>query len=125
VLDAFRTEYVRRYGAGSMMAGTPLELVALRAVGTGAPVLGDAPAPRLDIMGAALGELRSGRTRAVRSGPDDGAYAQVDVFDDAELAPGWVVRGPALVDRSDTVIWVPEGVRASRDGNGSIVLEVS
>jgi N-methylhydantoinase A/oxoprolinase/acetone carboxylase beta subunit len=107
------------------MTGTPVELVALRAVGTGAPVLGDAPPPRLDVETAALDELRSGRTRAVRFGPDEGAYVEVDVFDDVELAAGRVVLGPALIDRSDTVIWVPEGVRASRDGNDSILLEAS
>jgi N-methylhydantoinase A/oxoprolinase/acetone carboxylase beta subunit len=60
----------------------------------------------------------------VRSGADQGAYVEVDVFGDAELAAGWAVRGPALIDRSDTTIWVPDGVRASRDGNGSILLEV-
>jgi N-methylhydantoinase A len=126
VLEAFREEYVRRYGAGSIMTGTPVELVALRAVGTGPPVLGDVPpSPQLEIEGAALEELRSGRTRAVRVGPDNTAYVEVDVFDDGELAVGRPVRGPAVIDRSDTTIWVPKGVRASRDGNGSIVLEVS
>ena len=107
------------------MTGTPVELVALRAVGTGAPVLGHMPAPQLDIMGAALSELRSGRTQAVRVGPDEVAYVDVDVFDGVELAAGCAVRGPALIDRSDTTIWVPQGVWAHRDGNGNIVLEVS
>ncbi len=124
VLAAFREEYVRRYGAGSTMAGTPVELVALRAVGTGPPVLGDASLPRLDI-GAEVDELGAGRTRAVRFGSDETAYVEVGVFDDLELAPGRVVQGPAVIDRSDTTIWVPAGVRASRDGNDSIVLEVS
>src|SRR5205085_10855459 len=42
LLDDFRVEYVRRYGRGSMMLGAPVELVTLRAVGTGP----DVPAPR-------------------------------------------------------------------------------
>lgn len=125
LLDAFRDEYVRRYGAGSITTGTPVELVALRAVGTGPAVL-DAALPRQpDGARAAPDALRSGRTRAVRVGPDREAYTQVEVFDDAELATGRTVRGPALIDRSDTTIWVPEWARAGRDGNGSIVLEVS
>jgi len=125
VLDEFRAEYVRRYGAGSMMTGTPIELVALRAVGTGPPVLRDAPAPALAIDDTTLSVLRSGRTRAVRVGADEAAYVEVDIFGDGELVPGWAVSGPALIDRSDTTIWVPDRVRASKDANGSILLEVS
>jgi len=125
VLDEFRAEYVRRYGAGSMMTGTPIELVALRAVGTGPPVLRAAPAPALDIDDTTLSVLRSGRTRAVRVGADEAAYVEVDIFGDGELVPGWAVSGPALIDRSDTTIWVPDRVRASKDANGSILLEVS
>jgi len=61
----------------------------------------------------------------VRVGADEAAYVEVDIFGDGELVPGWAVSGPALIDRSDTTIWVPDRVRASKDANGSILLEVS
>jgi N-methylhydantoinase A len=123
LLDGFHEEYVKRYGAGSIMTGTPVELVTVRAVGTELITHGELTS-RSDTGSAPVGEVRSGRTRAVRFGSDEEAYVDVDVYDDVEFTVGRSLRGPALIDRWDTTIWVPEGVWASRDGNGSIILEV-
>ena len=109
LLERFRAEYVRRYGAGSMMLGAPVELLTIRAVGVGATVR---PA------------VASGRPRAVRGHGGDppwrrgerrvrigrgGGSVRVPVFDGDDLRPGHVVTGPALVDERDTTVWLPAG----------------
>jgi N-methylhydantoinase A len=119
----FEAEYVRRYGAGSISLGTPIEVVALRAVGTGPADTLPAPPPMdPDMQGQ---ELTPARSRLVRSGTEPGARIRVGVVDDAALQPGGALPGPALIERRDTSIWVPEGVTARRDRSGSIILEVS
>ena len=122
LLEGFREEYAKRYGAGSITLGTPAELVAVRALGIGSTIHGEF-APQLADT-APKGDVRSGRTRTVRFGSAEDASVDVDVYDDAQISVGHLLSGPALIDRSDTTIWVPEDVQASRDGNGSIVLEV-
>jgi N-methylhydantoinase A len=129
LLEGFRQEYALRYGAGSISLGTPVELVAVRAVGIGSTIHGELT-PRLDGAGDGAGaghgtdDLRPGRTRSVRFGSADDAQADIAVYDDNQLVVGQALWGPAIIDRSDTTIWVPDGVRASRDANGSVVLEV-
>jgi N-methylhydantoinase A len=123
LLTGFREEYAKRYGAGSITMGTPVQLVAVRAVGIGSTIHGELT-PRLDRDGHPAGGIRSGRKRSVRLGVDEDASVDVEVYDDVELIVGQSVVGPALIDRSDTTTWVPLGVRASRDSSGSVVLEV-
>ena len=47
LLEGFRQEYALRYGAGSISLGTPVELVAVRAVGIGSTIHGELT-PRLE-----------------------------------------------------------------------------
>jgi N-methylhydantoinase A len=119
----FEEEYTQRYGTGSISIGTPIEVVALRAVGTGRAEGGPTATKESPI--AALTSLQAPQSRLVRSGAEPGARIRVGVIDDAALAPCLALAGPALIERWDTSIWVPEGVTARRDGSGSIILEVS
>jgi N-methylhydantoinase A len=119
----FEEEYTQRYGAGSISMGTPIEVVALRAVGTGRAEGGPTATKASPI--APLSDLRPSQSRLVRSGTEPGARIRVGVIEDAALKPGLALAGPALIERWDTSIWVPEGVTARRDGSGSIILEVS
>jgi N-methylhydantoinase A len=123
LLDAFRAEYAKRYGQGSIVLGAPIELVTLRAVGSGR---------------TAQASLHTGPTAAVANGTkataatrrrvrlERGAAGarEVDVFDANALQPGHVVDGPALVDGSDTTIWVPPGATGRVDDLGTFVMEV-
>jgi len=118
----FEADYARLYGAGAITLGTPVEIVALRAVGTGPAAA--LPASKSGETGIAVTALAPACKRLVRSGSDAEARIEAGIFDDAELRPGQLVQGPALIERWDTSIWVPEAVTASRDGMGSIVLEV-
>jgi N-methylhydantoinase A len=119
----FEAEYTLRYGAGSISLGTPIEVVALRAVGTGPAEAGLTAPP--EAANAPLSQLKPAQSRRVRSGTEPGARIRVGVIEDAALHPGHALPGPALIERWDTSIWVPEGVTARRDGAGSIILEVA
>jgi N-methylhydantoinase A len=117
----FRTEYARRYGEGALMAGAVVELVSVRAIGVGRTVKPDlAPSPAgHEVNGATA---RSG-TRDVRLARGAAPVA-VDVHAGASLGPGDRIAGPALVDGSDTTVWVPPGGQARVDSRNNLVLEV-
>lgn len=124
LLDRFKHEYAQRYGAGSISLGTPVEVVALRAVGTGPSVEfghGETSIGRSD----AEYVVDPVKWRDVRSGAVADARTMVGIFDDAILRIGQKLVGPALIERKDTAIWVPEGMEAFRDASGSILLERS
>jgi len=119
----FESEYSQRYGAGSITLGTPVEFVSLRAVGTGPAAATAESTSRPSEDGLEI--LQPERMRQVRSGADANMMIDVAIFDDAMIAPGQGVKGPALIERWDTSIWVPEGALARRDETGSILLEVT
>jgi len=101
--------------------GAPVELVSLRAIGIGRTVHatldghGGTRAPAgtaAPVVGAR--PVRTGRAEVV----------DVAVHRGDDLQPGHVVSGPALVDGSDTTIWVPPGASGEVDGHGTLVVEV-
>ena len=49
----------------------------------------------------------------------------VAVHDSSSLHPGEHFTGPALVDASDTTIWVPAGMTATVDRHRNLVIEAS
>jgi N-methylhydantoinase A len=111
LVDDFRDEYARRYGRGALVLGTPVELVAVRAIGTGAT-----SKARLEPAGAGAapaGTAGAGRgapaRRSVRvdRGPD--GRLDVDAYDGQALVPGRRIAGPAVIDGTDTTLWVPAG----------------
>ncbi len=122
VLEDFRAEYALRYGRGSLVLGAPIELVSLRAVGTGV-----APRASLDAGhgetvpdGTPAEAVDHRRVRVQRAGDGD---LDVDVYAGAELRTGHTLTGPALVDGTDTTIWVPEATTMHVDRHGTFVLE--
>jgi N-methylhydantoinase A len=109
LVDDFREEYARRYGRGALVLGTPVELVAVRAIGTGAT-----PKARLVPRGAGEGS-GAARRRSVRVERGPEGRRDVDCFDATALVPGLRITGPALVDGSDTTLWVPPGTTLNVD----------
>ena len=120
IIEDFKAEYGRRYGQGALISGTPVELVALRAIGYGRTVRAGLAADLRD------GESRppsvvSNRTVYVGK---HGSDLHVPVFDGADLLPGQALTGPALIDSRDTTIWIPANVRATVDKHRTITLEI-
>ncbi|MDG2002584.1 MAG: hydantoinase/oxoprolinase family protein [Novosphingobium sp.] len=122
LLDAFREEYAKRYGKGSIVLGAPIELVTLRAVGIGRTT-------RARVVAGALEEVAQDtdaqpvRSRSVRLERGDGGRRDIAVHDGAGLLPGHMLVGPALIDASDTTIWVPDGMSAMVNSQGTLVME--
>jgi N-methylhydantoinase A len=63
-------------------------------------------------------------TRAVRLARGADGVRAVTVHDGDALSPGHALAGPALIDGSDTTVWVPEGTTARVDALGSLVLQI-
>jgi N-methylhydantoinase A len=122
VVEAFRDEYAKRYGKGSIVLGAPIEMVALRAVGIGRTT--QARLARLTEEQPAEEPATPVGERSVRIERESGGRRDVPVFDESALLPGHVVAGPALVDGSDTTIWVPPDATGRVDPFGSFVMEV-
>jgi N-methylhydantoinase A/oxoprolinase/acetone carboxylase beta subunit len=63
-------------------------------------------------------------SRSVRLARGEDGRREVPAYDGADLLPGFALSGPALIDCSDTTIWVPEGMRAAVNAEGTFVMEV-
>ncbi len=124
LLDDFRTEYAKRYGQGSIVLGAPIELVSLRAIGIGRTVHATMDAPVGGSVAVGTAAPAAG-TRPVRVGRGDDGIVDVSVHAGEALRPGHGVIGPALIDGSDTTIWIPAGATATVDAHGTLDVEVS
>jgi N-methylhydantoinase A len=120
--EDFRAEYARRYGEGSMMLGTTLELVTLRAIGIGRTVRASLDASRREAVAAGTAAPASG-TRAVRLTRGEARHA-VTTHHGPELRPGHEIAGPALIDGVDTTIWIPANATARMDERSTLNVEV-
>jgi N-methylhydantoinase A len=124
LLTSFMDEYAKRYGKGSIVLRTPVELVGLRAIGIGRTIratVGSAvrPAVETGTLATPVG------TRKVRLQRGADGMVEVDVYDGASLSPGHELKGAALVDSIDTTVWVPEGSSALIDEHGTFIMEVA
>jgi len=64
-------------------------------------------------------------TRPVRVGRGEDGITDVAVHAGADLRPGHALSGPALIDGSDTTIWIPAGAAATVDAHGTLDVEVA
>ena len=124
LLASFMEEYGKRYGKGSIVLRTPVELVGLRGIGIGRTI-------QASIGASAHPPVESGTpavpvgTRRVHIDRGTGRRVEVEVYDGAGLAPGHELKGAALIDSTDTTIWVPDGCRARVDRHGTFTMEIA
>lgn len=104
------------------MLGAPVELVSMRAIGIGRTVHASLEGHAVPGVAAGTAAPPAG-ARPVRVGRGD--VVDVAVYTGSDLRPGHTLRGPALVDGSDTTVWVPHGASAVVDGHGTLVVEVA
>jgi N-methylhydantoinase A len=124
LLTSFMDEYAKRYGKGSIVLRTPVELVGLRAVGIGRTIrasVGTAARPAVEAGTLAIPVS----ARKVRLDRGADGLVEVDVYDGGSLSPGHELKGAALVDFMDTTVWVPEGSSARIDEHGTFIMEVA
>jgi N-methylhydantoinase A len=121
LINAFTSEYQRRYGQGALVLGAPVELVSLRAVGRGQTVR----AELVHASASPAAQIQRKRKRQIWVG--DGSQVQaidVDVLSSVDLQPGELLQGPALLDGADTTIWIPPRVTARLSEHRTIDMEV-
>jgi N-methylhydantoinase A len=124
LLESFMDEYAKRYGKGSIVLRTPIELVALRAVGIGHTVRADVGTAAREPVAEGTAATPIGK-RQVRIERGEGGTVEVDVYGGASLSPGHQLQGAAVVDSMDTTIWVPDGCSARVDRHGTFIMEVA
>ena len=124
LLDAFRAEYSKRYGKGSIVLGAPIELVAIRAVGIGRTTRARLSATSSDTVPSGT-PTPVVRHRSVRLERGEGGRRDIPVHDGDALRPGHALSGPALIDARDTTIWVPAGMTAAVNPQGTLVMETT
>jgi len=115
---AFHREHDRLYGYELSDAGTPLELINVRVRSIGATERPELP--QRTEAGPDPAEARTGTRRAFS--PESGVFVEMPVYDGHRLEPGNEIAGPALIERTDTTLFVSASFTARFDPWGSCVL---
>jgi len=119
IAGTFHAEHNRLYGYDLETEGTGLELinVRVRSLGrTAAP-----PLPRIEAGDRDPAAALKGRRPLFV--PESGSQAEVPVYAGEKLLSGNVIPGPALIERTDTTIFVSAAWVARVDEHGTLVLE--
>ena len=116
IRSAFEQAYRRIYG--HLLDDVPIRVLNLRMA-----VIGKRPAFDLTALrpadGLTVPAARTGR-RSVRA---LGAWRETLIFDRLQLPVGAVIPGPAILEQTDTTIFVDPGLQARVDNFGNVVLE--
>ena len=114
----FTRLYERTYGEGTAWKGVPISLINYSVT-----VTGKAERARLGVTAGSNGnpEPAPRETRRVFL-PAEREWAEVPIYAEQAFAPGQGVAGPAIIDESDTTIYVPPGNRIERDDYMNYVL---
>jgi N-methylhydantoinase A len=112
---SFHGEHNRLYGYDLEAEGTDLELinVRVRSVGT----VEKPEFPEIAGGGRDPAQAQKGRRRAYL--PEERRFEEIEVYDGHRLQAGNEIAGPALVERTDTTIFISGGYTARIDGHGS------
>jgi len=120
IAAAFHDEHDRLYGYQLRDEGTDLELINVRVRSVGKV---EKPAlPTLPSGGDDPSAARKGERRAYV--PERDAFESVPVFDGYALEAGNRFPGPALIERTDTTIFVSASYDAHVDAHGSCRLQL-
>jgi N-methylhydantoinase A len=103
--------YESTYGEGTAWRGVPTQLLNVTVTAVGRQLHGPPPTGALEPVDA--GEIEVGRRSVFL--PDRRERIEIPVYGDARFTAGSQVDGPAIVDASDTTIYVPAGSVARRD----------
>jgi N-methylhydantoinase A len=108
--ERFVAEYTARYGKGATVSGAPVEIATLSAVGVGETIRAALAPAAVTVTGPAP----AAGARTIHGGPHHPPAQAVVVRGDA-IQPGHTVTGPALIDASDTTVWIPAGASVTMD----------
>ncbi len=115
----FYARYEQLYGKGSSYRDARLEVVTLRLRATA-----ETPRPKLRVSRRLLSSIRKDSRRGKRKiyWGESRKVIETPIFDGAHLLPGNRIKGPAVVETTDTTVAVPPGcrLRVDRWGNFEI-----
>lgn len=113
--DLFEAFYRKRFGAGTVRAGTPLELISFRVEATRAtrrPNLATREETAIAPTGAVSRQVYIRGTGKV----------DASILDFAALKADQEYQGPAIIERDTTTIWLPPDASATMDTLGNIAI---
>ncbi|MDE0794473.1 MAG: hydantoinase/oxoprolinase family protein [Alphaproteobacteria bacterium] len=113
--DLFEAYYQKRFGASTIRAQTPLELISFRVEATH-----PTSRPALAALDETAIALSSPKTRPVYL--RDTGFMDADIIDFAALKAGPTYHGPAVIERDTTTIWLPPGASATMDTFGNLAV---
>ncbi len=117
LVERFIDQYEARFGKGSALAETGVEITSFRLVAT-------SPVPRHALRPAretgSGGRLEPKGRREIFCG---GSWSKAEIYLADELFAGASIAGLAVVEASDTTIVVGQNQRATVDALGSLVIE--
>ena len=128
IAASFRSAYLQHYGRveegfsglEELLAQIPIRLLNLRTA-----VIGVRADVRLkDFISAPETTLAEARKEERSVYVEDG-FTSCPVYDRAKLPWGAVLSGPALIEQSDTTIWLEPWCRATVAEGGSLMIEVT
>jgi N-methylhydantoinase A len=106
-----------RIAYGYALPDEPVEVVTIRVVAEGRPVL--SPRAVADGLDWDLGPVRPDRDRRIDAGE---GFITARVLDRASLAPGDRFQGPALIEQPDSTTLLGTGEKAEVDSAGNLIL---
>jgi N-methylhydantoinase A len=109
--ERFLAHYERTYGAGTAWKGVPAQLLTLTVTASGRH---ERPHMLKSSSNGAGGDALALGTRRVFL-PNRREWRDVYVYADEGFSARSELAGPAIIDASDTTIYVPEGTTARRD----------
>jgi N-methylhydantoinase A len=118
VVEAFEDRYAALYGKGTGFREAGVQAITYRVYGVGQlpfkpdlphAAVADRPTPPVQESRRALLDLRDG-------------WQQVDIYNYRVLGSGHSFRGPAIVEAPTTAVVIPQGVTATVDRLGNLVL---
>jgi N-methylhydantoinase A len=115
----FLALYERTYGEGTAWKGVPASMVNYSVTAVGRQ---QRPEWALASMNGHTPEAAHKQTRRVYL-PDLQETAEIPVYDGDRCGPGIQIDGPAIIDETDTTIYVPTNVSAQRDQHLNYVLK--
>jgi N-methylhydantoinase A len=116
----FLSLYERTYGEGTAWKGVPEQMLNYTVLARGRqerPVIAAEPVEPRDPESFKIS------TRRVFL-PSVAEYRDVPVYDDVRFDPGASVVGPAIVDVSDTTLYIPPDTTATRDEYRNYILDL-
>jgi 5-oxoprolinase (ATP-hydrolysing) len=116
LLQGFQDRYAALFG--HRPEGRAVELEAIRVVASSRPAVTDAPTAPDQVVASPFDAPPAGTRRACV----DGTWSELPLFDRDRLAPGALLRGPALVFEAHSATVIEPGWRGEVDRSGTLVL---